>query len=80
MEDIGVWKPARSSYGYAARRCGTDLADMMLVAVHPWDVDGAARAGMRTAWLDRDGGHYPEYFAEPTVVVPALTELAARIG
>lgn len=41
------------------------LGDAMLVAVHPWDVDGAARAGMRTAWLDRRGTAYPSYFTAP---------------
>jgi len=35
VEDPGLWKPAPGSYRYAASRCGTDIAAMMLVAVHP---------------------------------------------
>lgn len=62
VEDVGVWKPARGAYEYAARVCGTDLDDMLLVAVHPWDIDGASRAGMCTAWVNRGGGPYPDYF------------------
>jgi hypothetical protein len=28
---------------------------MLLVAVHPWDIHGAAQAGMGTAWVNRTG-------------------------
>jgi 2-haloacid dehalogenase len=80
VEDAGVWKPARGAYEYAARACGVSLSDMVLVAVHPWDIDGAARAGMQTAWVDRDGRPYPGYFATPTHTVSALPELAQRLA
>ena len=33
--------------------------EMVLVAVHPWDVDGARRAGLQTAWVNRSGGAFP---------------------
>jgi len=29
---------------------------MLLVTVHPWDIHGAARAGLSTAWINRAGG------------------------
>ena len=80
VEDAGVWKPAHGAYHYAARTCDVELSDMMLVAVHPWDIDGAARAGMQTAWIDRDGRPYPTFFATPTHTVSALPELAERLG
>ena len=79
VDDAGVWKPARGSYAYAARTCGAELAQMMLVAVHPWDIDGANRAGMTTAWINRDGRPYPEYFTAPTHTIAALTELPSRL-
>jgi 2-haloacid dehalogenase len=80
VEDAGVWKPAPGSYAYAARTCGVDLAEMMLVAVHPWDIDGAARAGMTTAWINRTGRPYPEYFTAPTHTITALTDLPGRLA
>jgi 2-haloacid dehalogenase len=79
VEDAGAWKPARAAYEYAARTCGTEPADMLLVAVHPWDVDGAARAGMATAWITRDGGKYPAVFTPPTHTAGSLTELAEQL-
>ena len=80
VEDAGVWKPAPGAYDHAARRCGVAPGDLMLVAVHPWDVDGAARAGLRTAWVDRAGGDYPDYLTAAELTVSGLDDLAARLG
>lgn len=55
VEDAGRWKPARASYTHGLTAGGIEARDAMLVAVHPWDIDGAARAGLRTAWIDRSG-------------------------
>ncbi|KRF04032.1 hypothetical protein ASH00_15380 [Arthrobacter sp. Soil782] len=50
-----------------------------LVAVHPWDIHGAHRAGLRTAWINRTGTSYPEYFATPDLEVGSLLDLAGAI-
>jgi 2-haloacid dehalogenase len=79
VEDAPAWKPARAAYEYAAVTCGTDLGNMLLVAVHLRDIDGAARAGMATAWINRTGTPYPEIFTPPTVTLAALPELDDRL-
>ncbi len=80
VEDAGRWKPAPEAYAYALQQCGVDAADAMLVAVHPWDIDGASRAGLGTAWLNRTGGPYPEYFKAPDLRVVSLPDLAEQLG
>ncbi len=80
VEDAGIWKPAPAAYTYAAHVCGVDPADMMLVAVHPWDIDGARRAGLQAAWVNRSGTPYPGYFTQPSVTVSDLGDLARKIG
>ncbi|HZR96236.1 MAG TPA: haloacid dehalogenase type II [Gaiellaceae bacterium] len=65
VEAVRRWKPAAEPYLYAARELAVPPADCALAAVHPWDVDGAKRAGLRAAWLDRAGGRYPEFFEQP---------------
>jgi 2-haloacid dehalogenase len=80
VEDAGIWKPARRAYEYAARTCGTELAEMLLVAVHPWDVDGAARAGMGAAWINRTGVPYPESLTSPSMRATSLTDLAGQLS
>lgn len=79
VEDAQAWKPHPASYAYAAERCGVGAADMLLVAVHPWDIHGAARAGLRTAWINRGKGAYPSYFAAPELEVDSLTALASLL-
>ena len=79
VENAPAWKPVRAAYDYAANVCGVPPGDMLLVAVHPWDLHGAAQAGLRTAWLNRTGEAYPSYFAAPNYTVAALDELAVSI-
>jgi 2-haloacid dehalogenase len=79
VEQAGTWKPAAGAYAYALEQCGVDPMDAMLVAVHPWDIHGAARAGLATAWIDRTIGHYPEYFTVPDLAPQSLVELAGQL-
>lgn len=79
VEDASAWKPGRASYEYAASACGTKPEEMLLVAVHPWDIHGAFRAGLATAWINRTGGPYPDYFQEPDHTVSSLTELLSAL-
>jgi 2-haloacid dehalogenase len=73
-----VWKPARGAYEYALGRAGVPAGRAALVAVHPWDIDGAQRAGMIGAWLDRRGVPYPGVMGVPQVSAPDLRALAAQ--
>jgi len=79
VEDAGIWKPARAAYEYAARACSVPVQEMLLVAVHPWDIDGAHRAGLATAWINRTGGPYPDYFTRPGLIGTHLGDIAEQI-
>jgi 2-haloacid dehalogenase len=79
VDDAPAWKPARGAYDFAAAACGTDPEQMLLVAVHPWDIHGAARAGLGTAWINRSGAPYPAYFTEPDHSVTSLRDLAGAL-
>jgi 2-haloacid dehalogenase len=80
VEGAGVWKPAMDAYSYALGQCDVDPMDAMLVAVHPWDIDGAACAGLSTAWINRTGGPYPAYFRAPDLSARSLTDLADQLS
>jgi 2-haloacid dehalogenase len=79
VEDAGVWKPAAGAYAYAHEQCGVDPQDAMLVAAHPWDIDGAHRARLGTAWVSRARGRYPAYFKAPDLQSGSLTDLAEQL-
>ncbi|MEU6775069.1 haloacid dehalogenase type II [Streptomyces sp. NPDC046759] len=72
------WKPHPQAYRYAAERAGVRPAEMMLVATHPWDVDGARRAGLGGAWLRRgaDPASYPRSMTAPTMAAEDTRDLA----
>ncbi len=76
VEDAPAWKPAPAAYRYALETCGAAPAETMLVAVHPWDIHGAHRAGLRTAFINRAGVRYPGFFDRPDVEADNLVGLA----
>ena len=41
VDDADAWKPGRAAYAYAGRACSASMDQMLLVAVHPWDIHGA---------------------------------------
>ena len=79
VDDADVWKPAPAAYAHAARACSADIGQMLLVAVHPWDIHGAHQAGMRTGWISRQDTPYPDYFSAPDLRAPDLGTLARQI-
>ncbi len=79
VDKAPLWKPAESAYSFAVEACACEPSEAMLVAVHPWDIDGAARVGLRTAWVSRDAGPYPGYFTAPDLRTESLIDLASQL-
>jgi 2-haloacid dehalogenase len=79
-----VYKPAPEAYRTAARLLALEPAELMLVAAHPWDLDGARAAGLRTAFVDRPSEYGPGSAArthpEADESVADLLELAERLA
>ncbi|MGY4770990.1 haloacid dehalogenase type II [Kribbella sp. CWNU-51] len=74
------WKPHPAAYRYAAEVCDVPVERMALAAVHPWDVDGARRAGLQGIYVDRRATPYPKAFLAPDLVVPDFEALAAELS
>jgi 2-haloacid dehalogenase len=75
-DSIRVSKPHPDVYALAAER---STGPLWMVASHIWDIGGAARAGLRTAWLQHEGVAWPGYLAEPDLAAQGLVELASAI-
>jgi 2-haloacid dehalogenase len=52
-ELAGTYKPASAVYHTAARLLDVAPEQVLMVAAHKWDLDGARAAGLRTAFVDR---------------------------
>jgi 2-haloacid dehalogenase len=78
-----AYKPAPEVYRTGARLLGMEPAEVMMVAAHPWDLEGARGAGLQTAFVHRPleyGPGSPER-EDPgaDVSVADLPELADRL-
>jgi 2-haloacid dehalogenase len=78
-----AYKPAPEAYQTAARLLDVNEAELMLVAAHPWDLDGARNAGLRTAFVDRPLEYGPgseaRSYPDADESVADLLELAERL-
>jgi 2-haloacid dehalogenase len=77
---VGAYKPDPRVYRNALDVLGLEAGDAWFVAGHWWDVAGAKRAGMRTAWIARDEGALIATTPEPDVRAADLREAAEAIG
>ncbi|MBT0567211.1 HAD family hydrolase [Williamsia sp. CHRR-6] len=76
VDDAGAWKPSPVAYRHGLGWAGIDAADGLMVAVHPWDLEGARRVGLRTAWINRHGAVYPAGFTTPDIEATSFDDLA----
>lgn len=78
------YKPSSETYLTAARLLGLEPAEVMLVAAHPLDLEGARRAGLRSAFVDRPleygPGSPPREDPAADESVADLPELAERLA
>ncbi len=79
VEDIGLYKPERHVYRWAARQMQTVPEECLFIAAHGWDVAGAMSAGMKAAFLNRPGQQLYPLAPDPHYVEPNLPQLAAKL-
>lgn len=79
---LGAWKPAPQIFQAATARLGVEPREIVFVGDHPEvDIVGAAKAGMRTAWVHR-GREWPGHLAAfaPDHSIDCLADLFVSAG
>lgn len=79
-DSVGRFKPAREVYALATAAFRAPPERVMLVSGHEWDVAGAGRAGLRTAWLARGERFTPTLDEHPDLQAADLPDLAAQLA
>lgn len=78
-----VYKPEADVYLTGVRLLGLEPGEVMMVAAHPMDLEGARGAGMRTAFIDRPLEYGPDSRPredpDADISVTGLDQLAARL-
>ena len=77
--DFGRGKPAAAPYLAGCLALNLSPRDVTMVAAHSWDIHGAHRAGLRTAWITRLERVRGDIFAAPDIEGPDLPSVVARI-
>ncbi len=76
----GCAKPGRPIFDEAVNRAGMPASEVLHVGDHPAiDIAGARAAGLRTAWMNRNGDAWPGDLTEPDAEVTTVTELRALL-
>ena len=78
-QDVGVPKPDLRPYRYALERTGAETGAVCFVSTHWWDVAGAKRAGLRTAWVARRERALLDTVPPPDYTGRDLAEVAEAI-
>jgi 2-haloacid dehalogenase len=76
VDEVRTYKPSPLVYQHAADRLARPIAEVRLISSNPFDVIGAAAAGMQVAWLNRSSGVFDTLAPIPDVVATSLGELA----
>ncbi len=77
----GAAKPARQIFEVAVRAGGARAHETLHVGDHPeYDVAGARDAGLRTAWVNRNGSAWPGELPAPDTEVAHIGELRSRLA
>jgi 2-haloacid dehalogenase len=68
-DSISITKPNRAVYELALEESG---GETWMVAAHAWDIAGASRAGLRTAFISSAEGSYLDVYPKPDLVAGSL--------
>ena len=79
VEQPRRFKPHRAVYHWAAGEMGVAPGECMLVAAHGWDVAGAKWAGLRAAFIAREGQQMFPLAETPEVDAADLLGFAERL-
>ncbi|WP_410657162.1 haloacid dehalogenase type II [Amycolatopsis sp. lyj-112] len=79
-EDARTYKPDPAVYELAIRVSGVAPERLLMVAAHAWDLRGAQKAGLRTAYVARPVGDPPSASDHFDLHAEGLADLAEQLG
>lgn len=55
IDSLKMYKPLPETYQWAAKKLAVQPENIIMIAAHGWDIAGAEKAGLRTAFIAREG-------------------------
>ena len=79
VENVKKYKPHLDSYKYIVEASEVTNSDCMMVAAHGWDITGAGRAGLQTAFVRRPGKFPFRLAKDSDLMVESIEQLAKAL-
>jgi len=76
VDAIKKYKPHPASYEYALKETSSKAEHTMMVAAHGWDIAGAIRAGLKTAFIERPGKTLYPLLEKPEITAKDCKKLS----
>ncbi|PHQ29163.1 MAG: haloacid dehalogenase type II [Leeuwenhoekiella sp.] len=80
VDEAGAFKPNPKPYIFVLDQLKVKPQETMMVAAHGWDITGARRAGLQTAFIARDGKFKYPLAEAPTFDCKDLKDLVKRLS
>lgn len=79
VDNVTKYKPFKDIYISTAQQEGLQTKDIVMVATHDWDLFGAKKAGLTTAYIKRKEHIYHPFYLQADFKASNLTELIQQI-
>ncbi|QLE00352.1 haloacid dehalogenase type II [Galbibacter sp. BG1] len=79
VDRVEKYKPFEDVYLATADKEGLKPPEIVMVATHDWDLFGAKKAGLHTAYIKRKEEIYHPFYLKPDYHATNLTDLANQI-
>tara|TARA_B100000963_G_C22552528_1_gene637448 strand:+ start:130 stop:798 length:669 start_codon:yes stop_codon:yes gene_type:complete len=79
IEDIKIWKPHPEPYLFISNRLNYHPNEIVMIAVHGWDINGAKRVGMKTGYIKSYEKKLSSYYHKADFEAESCKELVHKI-
>ena len=79
VDQVRKYKPFKEIYLSAAKQEGLQTEDIVMVAAHDWDLFGAKKVGLTTAYIKRTEQIFHPFYAQADFNASNLPELIQQI-
>lgn len=76
VDAVQKYKPFNNIYQYVAEKENLSMTNIAMVACHDWDLFGAKKVGLTTAYIKRKEEIFNPYYPKPDIEQTDLVDLA----
>lgn len=79
VDAVQKYKPLKDIYQYVLKEETITADETVMVATHDWDLFGAKKVGLITAYINRKKDQYNPYYSKPDISSSNLVDLIKEI-